>query len=210
MRTLKDLLEHAKVIREARSGRHLAEIAVEHGYSIDRTLVAQILNGKYKYRPGRPLLEAIAWLAQVDVEVAYEAAHIPLPGPPFVDELPPDVDTLSPSQRQAVVEVVRSFLKTNAEHAEKVAAADPALVKRRAERLLTEAGGNVFDAFDLWANTPDGKAVLDEIVALWRRQNPDTSLASAANAGTPIGSEVRQRQDEAGERPDPEGPEAGA
>lgn len=110
MTTLQDLLRQAKTDRKVRSGRALADMAASHGYKIDRTQVNGILGGTYKSKPGRPLLEAVAWLAQCELEDVYEAANLPLPGPSFADELPPDADYLRPHERHAVITVIRAFL----------------------------------------------------------------------------------------------------
>ena len=108
--TLKDLLVQARVRHGNISGRALAELADEHGYHIDRTAVNTILAGTYRSRPTRGLVQAIAWLAGVDEEIALNAASLPIPGPPFADELPPDVDLLNPTQRHAVITMIRAFL----------------------------------------------------------------------------------------------------
>lgn len=110
MQTLRDLLEQAKVDRAVRSGRALADLAEKHGQKIDRTQVNAILGGTYKSRPQRPLLEAIAWLSNAELEDVYAAAELPMPGPSFADELPPDVDYLGPRERHAVITVIRAFL----------------------------------------------------------------------------------------------------
>lgn len=110
MTTLKDLLEQAKLDRDARSGRALAKIASDHGHQVHATQVNHILAGTYRSRPSRQLLEAISWLAQVDLEEVYSAAGLPLPGPSFANELPPDVDRLAPHQRQAVITLIRAFI----------------------------------------------------------------------------------------------------
>lgn len=112
MSTLKELLEGAKLVHDVTSGRALANLAERHGYRIDRTQVNAILNGSYKNRPSGPTLEAISFLAGVDLEVVYAAADQPLPGPPFAEELPPEADQLMPHERAAVISLIRAFLRT--------------------------------------------------------------------------------------------------
>lgn len=113
MTTLHDLLEQAKQKRQVTSGRALAELAQRHGYSDYRTQINQILKRTYKSRPSPTLLEAIAWLAGVQVEEAYAAAELPMPGPPFVEELPANSDYLLPHERRVVVDVIRGFLTSH-------------------------------------------------------------------------------------------------
>lgn len=111
--TLKDLLQRAKSERGV-SGRALAKLAQDHGYLIHNTQVNAILAGTYKSRPSQPLLEAIAWLAGVPIADVYDAADLPLPGPPFADELPPEADQLLPHERRVVIDVIRAFLTSHA------------------------------------------------------------------------------------------------
>ncbi|MEQ7847766.1 hypothetical protein [Nocardioides kribbensis] len=108
--TLADLLRQAMDKRGVRSGRALADLTSGREHTIDRTQVNNILRGTYKHRPGDSLIKAVAWLAAVDDEVAFKAAGIPMPGPPFAAELPPGVDNLGPQERRAIITVIRAFL----------------------------------------------------------------------------------------------------
>jgi hypothetical protein len=119
--TLSDLLKQAQKLHANASGRRLAEIADANpkwGGTIDRTQVNAILKGTYKSKPGPKLLRAIAGLAGVDVERAYQAAGMPLPGPPFAEDLPPDVDYLTPRQRRAIVTVIQAFLSSESKESD--------------------------------------------------------------------------------------------
>src|SRR3712207_317033 len=53
--TLKDLLERAKLKRQVNSGRALAALAEQQGFSDYRTQINQILSGTYKSRPTNAL-----------------------------------------------------------------------------------------------------------------------------------------------------------
>lgn len=112
--TLRDLLQSARDDRPGVSLRDLEtlveqeEKADPRGLTLNRTTASKILRGVYReVSPGT--VRAVAWLAGVSDEQAFEAAGQATPGPPFRDELPPDVDNLGLSERRAVVEVVRAF-----------------------------------------------------------------------------------------------------
>jgi hypothetical protein len=108
---LRELLDQALVQRDVRSGRRLAEIAHDAGYPVSHATINQIRSGSYASRPSDDTVRAIAWLAGVAEEVAFTAAELPVPGPPFADELPPGVDTLSPRKRKAVLDLLRVLIE---------------------------------------------------------------------------------------------------
>lgn len=113
----KALLAARKRHNEA-SGRLLAQIAARAGYEIDRTQVNHILAGTYRSRPSRKTVNAVAFLAGLDADELYQAASLPAIGPSFIDELPPEVDALTPFQRRLVLYLMRAFLQENHREAE--------------------------------------------------------------------------------------------
>lgn len=92
------------------AGRALAELAQKHGFEITHGTVNSIRSGSYKSRPSDGTLRAIAWLAGVSDEVAFEAAGRKMPGRPFAEDLPPGVDELEPRQRKAAVEMLKAMV----------------------------------------------------------------------------------------------------
>ena len=118
--TLRDLVNQALVTRDA-SGRRLATLATEHGFNVAGTTLNHIAAGTYRHRPSGVTIRAIAWLAGVSEETAFAAAGVPMPGPPFSEELPPGVDYLTPRSRRAAVEVLRALVeaeRVGGEHAD--------------------------------------------------------------------------------------------
>src|SRR5882757_1511267 len=110
-KTLRDLIDRAFVRHHARYATDLANLARANDFKINRTTINEIRNGTYSARPGKPVLEALAWLAGVSLDAAYLAADLPAPGPPFAAELPDDVDRLDRKERDAVLHVVRVLLE---------------------------------------------------------------------------------------------------
>lgn len=125
--TLQDLVLEAKRTRDT-SVRQLAIAAKEHGFKITYTTLHGISAGTYKSTAREETVRAIAWLAGVSVEEAFTAAGLPVPGPPFADELPPGVDKLSPKARRAVIELLRVLVEQEAgeDHEERSAPMNPA------------------------------------------------------------------------------------
>ena len=108
--TLQDVAKAALGAHPGVSGRELERVARKQGLTISYTTINGMAAGTYKSRPTRKTLDALAALAGYSREAVYAAAELPLPGPPFADELPPDVDRMQPHQRRAVIEVIRAFL----------------------------------------------------------------------------------------------------
>lgn len=108
---LQQLMDTA-VARHGMSVRKLADHARDRGrWKVTHTTLNHIRSGTYKSVPTDETLRAIAWLAGVDDEVAYRAAGLRVPGPPFADELPPGVDYLSPQSRKTAVELLRRLVE---------------------------------------------------------------------------------------------------
>ncbi|WP_163275365.1 hypothetical protein [Cellulomonas iranensis] len=108
--TLRGLVAKSLAERDA-SGRELARLAESRGFKITFTTLNAIAAGTYKSRPSDETVRAIAWLAGVSNEVAFRAAGLRVPGPPFADELPPGVDNLSPEARKAVIGILRVLVQ---------------------------------------------------------------------------------------------------
>ncbi|QAY64227.1 hypothetical protein ET495_14525 [Xylanimonas allomyrinae] len=108
--TLQDLAREAQDRSGASSMRQLARRAQENGFRIVGTTLSALAAGTYKSRPTPATIRAVAWLANVPESQAFAAAGEPLPGPPFAEELPPDVDHLSPRHRKVVVELLRVLI----------------------------------------------------------------------------------------------------
>lgn len=108
--TLRGLVAKSLAERNA-SGRELARLAESRGFKITFTTLNAIAAGTYKSRPSDETVRAIAWLAGVSNEVAFRAAGLRVPGPPFADELPPGVDNLSPEARKAVIGILRVLVQ---------------------------------------------------------------------------------------------------
>lgn len=175
--TLTDLLRAART-RLDMSGRRLADHAAAHGHPIDRTQVNAILAGTYKSRPSARTVRAVAFLAGVEEEQAFAAAGLPLPGPDFAQELPPDADRLTPTQRKAVITVIRAFLEDE-EHA--------AVVQMESERRSA----------DTPTEEPQSQAAND--VDAIHGDDADEPRPIAARRGESQGRRARRQQDEAGE-----------
>ncbi|WP_426302744.1 hypothetical protein [Arthrobacter sp. R-11] len=105
-KTVRDLVDLA-IQRHQTSGRQLAFMAQGHGFKITTTTINHLKAGTYKSIPSADTLRAVAWLAGVSDQVAFTAAGQPVPGPPFADDLPPGVDSLSPKSRRVIIEMAR-------------------------------------------------------------------------------------------------------
>ena len=80
---------------------------MENGFDVSHATINKIRAGTYKSTPSPETLKAIAWLAGVPETVAFEAAGMAAPGPPFAEELPPGVDLLSAKKRKVVIDLLR-------------------------------------------------------------------------------------------------------
>lgn len=113
--TLRDLLESAAKKRGTdaapASSSYMARTARDAGYKIVHTTVASILAGTYPARPKRQTLEAIAWLAGVPIEAAFEAAGLNAPANRFADRITDELDELSAEHQDVVLRVARALLK---------------------------------------------------------------------------------------------------
>lgn len=111
--TLTEIAQAASDNNGGARGRQLGRIAERKGLTLSYTTVDKILAGTYTSRPSRKTLEALAQLSGVPVAKVYEAAQEVPPQARLADQLPPDVDSLTPEQRKVIIDIARVFLKEN-------------------------------------------------------------------------------------------------
>lgn len=112
-KTLQEIAQAASDNNGGARGRQLGRVAERKGLTLSYTTVDKILAGTYTSRPSRKTLEALSRLSGVPVAQVYEAANEVPPQARLADQLPPDVDTLSPEQRKVIIDIARVFLKEN-------------------------------------------------------------------------------------------------
>lgn len=139
-RNLRDVAQAASDRNNGARGRELGRVAKAAGVKISYTTVDDILEGRYKSRPGRTILDALVKLSGMKREDVYAAAGVPLPLRPLADDLPPDADLLDGAQRKVVIDTVRLFAQHQRALAElraanglEVAGDGDDLAKKRAE-----------------------------------------------------------------------------
>ncbi|MEU2418927.1 hypothetical protein ABZ546_14220 [Brachybacterium paraconglomeratum] len=116
--TLQDVARAAADKNGGKGGRGLKRLAEAKGLTLSYTTVDRILQGKYESTPQRQTIEALAVLAEIPIEEAYEAAGVPLPGASLAEQLPDGSDNLSTHQRRVVLDVIRGFVRDNARMAD--------------------------------------------------------------------------------------------
>ena len=109
--TMQDIIEEILARPDVRSARHMDQLATKMGYSLAYTSISAIRNGTHSGKYQTRTLEAIAAVGNMPRKRVYAAAGLPLPGKPFADELPDDVDFLDRPSREAVLGVVRVLLE---------------------------------------------------------------------------------------------------
>ena len=119
-RTPTSLKELAQLVIDVQgmSAHQIGKLAKREGLRLTDTTLNQMRAGSYKFTPREDTLRAMAKLARVDVEVAFHAAGLPVPGPPLADELPPGSDNLSPKSRAAVISLLRVLIDLESNHDE--------------------------------------------------------------------------------------------
>lgn len=196
MSALSDALNKANV-----NGWSSREIARRAGDRVHHATISKFLNGKHSTNPGDDVLSAFAevfpTLSLVELRrLAGRPAGEDEPYRP-----PAEAALLSARQRKAVDELIRSMVAVEPmgpeEYDEWMRLGVPRGIarddwRRQRARVLAEV-----DA--------EEEGLVDDIVELHRGR-----LQEAARRGTPRLRSVKQQQDEAGEAPDPEGPEGGA
>lgn len=113
--TLRDIALKASDRFGGVRGRALGREAEKAGVKIVYTTIDKIIAGTYRSKPTDTTLQALATLAQVPLEDVYLAAERPLPQARLADQLPAGSDLLTPSQREAVIVLVRQFIRANRE-----------------------------------------------------------------------------------------------
>lgn len=121
--TLRDLVDMAQRRHGTTSTPRLAEIARARGFKMVHTTLSRIRKGTYGYTTSKDTIRALAFLAGVRYSVAAKAAGLGTLSAPFADQLPRDVDLLTPKQRTAVLGIVRALI--DAEQAVRAAQAQP-------------------------------------------------------------------------------------
>lgn len=148
--TLQDVARAAADKNGGKGGRGLKRLAEAKGLTLSYTTVDRILQGKYESTPQRQTIEALAVLAEMPLEDAYEAAGVPLPGASLAEQLPDGSDNLSTHQRRVVLDVIRGFIRDNDRMADLEQERD-ARVPGRAEllQLANEHDETTLDAMGL-------------------------------------------------------------
>lgn len=113
--TLRDIALKASDRFGGVRGRALGREAERAGVKIVYTTIDKIIAGTYRSKPTDTTLQALATLSQVPLEDVYLAAERPLPQARLAEQLPAGSDLLTPSQREAVIVLVRQFIKANRE-----------------------------------------------------------------------------------------------
>lgn len=95
------------------SGRALNRLADQRGLALSYTTVNEMAAGKYTSRPSDKTLRALVELSDFTLEQVYAAARRPVPRSGLRERLPEDADALTGEQEEAVLAVVRQFVKAN-------------------------------------------------------------------------------------------------
>lgn len=187
---LGDLVNAAKVARGGASGRELERQARNHGYRVVHTTLNALAAGTYKSRPSTDTIRAIAWLAGVSEEVAFAAAGVPMPGPPFADELPPGVDLLTPRSRRAAIEILRALVEAETKGGEERGSSAP---KNPAGHDPAPGDASVSQIYGI---NPESLLPDEQNEDLDDPPAPPVHLAAARDVGKPsAGEQLRAQQD---------------
>lgn len=133
--SLADVVGVAEAKHNVQGGRALARVAKSMGLSISYTTLDQLAKGNYRRQLTPATRHILHLLSGVN-----ETRIATLAGQPMTTpfELPPSADELNKGQRDAVISVVRAFVKAN--HAESTIVAprlrvvDEEAAGRRADR----------------------------------------------------------------------------
>lgn len=189
LRTLQDLARLASERHDGKRGRALGREAAKHGLTLTYTTFDNILSGKYLSTPRRETVDALALLASVPKETAYQVAGLPLPQAPFAEQLPSEVDTLDSDQRRVLIEMARVLVKQN----------------RQIHDLERAGDGSEHSATSM--NRAEGNSADSNVRNLRETPvytDPPPATETAAKHGPNIGRSMKQAQDEDAERPDPD------
>lgn len=113
--SLRDIALLAQERHDGAGGRAMQRLAEKAGKVISPTTFDRIVGGIYRSQPQAKTLDALAYLAGVTEERVYKAAGRPYTAAKFADQLPPEIDSLTEDQREALIYVARAFLKNNRE-----------------------------------------------------------------------------------------------
>jgi hypothetical protein len=128
--TLSDVLSAANTHRH--SGREIARLARERGYTLNHDTAARYLRGDHG-RPEEATLVAFADVLEISMTTLREAANLPTElTTPYLP--PAEASRLTRRQRRAVDEVIRSMLEPSSADG-----ASDELASRRASRPSSAA-----------------------------------------------------------------------
>ena len=108
--TLAEVVDLAMHKHAVDSGRALARIAEHMGVPVSYTTLNEIRAGRYRQHVNGETREALRVLSGVSRAVIDELAGQP-PSRPF--QLPESADTLTGDQRDAILGVIRAFVRSN-------------------------------------------------------------------------------------------------
>lgn len=214
---LQQVIDERKAEGRDASYRNLQELVEAEeqsnprGLALNRTTASQIVKGTYKGVASPGTVRAIAWLAGVSEAAAFTAAGQTPPGPPFATELPPGVDDLSPKERRAAIEMLRTLVAQRQEinrHESAAAISSPpeSRTPGKAEREIEEARAGVGQRKpDGLIEEPQGTGLVvgqptpDDGAGLEVKRQADYDLANR-NVGTKSKRQLqRERDDRLGE-----------
>lgn len=110
--TLKDVAQNV-LDRHGISGRQLQRVAERQGLKIAYTTINHMAAGTYTSTPTMTTLNALASLSDYSVEEVYAAARQAAPSQSFLDRLPDSANRLTDAQANAVLGVIREYVRAN-------------------------------------------------------------------------------------------------
>lgn len=161
--SLRDIALLAQSRHDGEGGRAMERIAKRSGFTISASTFDRIAAGTYRSKAQKKTLQALAHLAGVSEERAYEAADRRYVAKKFADQLPDDVDQLEEDQREALIYAARAFLKSNRE----IERLQNELRKLRKQEPTPESS-NVVEA-----DFPQEDAVSEQKIAAYDRELGD-------------------------------------
>lgn len=111
LRSLQDVLERAMEVRETEWMTELERLAKANGYDINNTTLNKLQKGRYLGTPRQKTVEALAFLAQIPVEIVKGLAGTGTGLKPFSQVLPTNVDLLTGSRRRTAIEVLKILIE---------------------------------------------------------------------------------------------------
>lgn len=217
MSALSDALRDANV--EGWSSR---EIARRSGEKIHHATVSNVMRGKHAANPSDEVLSAFAEVFKIPLTRLRELAGRPAgETEPYIP--PPEADLLDARQRRAVDELIRSIAAAspaarNDGSAERdvLETAEASVLGLPVAEWRRQMAGDPRANFEFIAGRmglPAERArelLLERLQEAAGRPTVQQLATAARKDGPPRLRAVKKQQDEAGEAPDPEGPEHGA